>query len=133
MSNENNPKINTDNLQKQRSQYLFDPDEMFELFRQRGLNTTHANKFLKNELFNNDNAYTQSVVAFHEYATILQHENREFDPTFIKAINEATLMHIGLIDDDSNPNKFKSDGLREKIAFDCFDNMLTARRVDPES
>lgn len=130
MSNKN--KINTGNLQTQRNEHLFDPEEMFELFRQKGLTVNHANKFLKNELFNDDKAYTQSVVAFHEYTSLLQRENREFDPTFIKAINEATLMHIGLISDNSNPNKFKSEALKQKIAFETFDNILTTRRVDPE-
>ena len=130
MSNEN--KINTGNLQTKRHDHLFDPEEMFDFFKKRGLNVNHVNKFSDNQFFNDDAAYTQSVIAFYEYHTMLQRENREVDPTFIKAVNEATLMHIGLIGDSSNPNKFKSEALMEKIAFETFDNMLTTRRVDSE-
>jgi hypothetical protein len=115
----------------------FDPEDLFyDYFKPKGLSTAAMESLIHHggtEKMTSDEEYTGSVKAFFDYSMEVQDKNIEFDPNFIRSLNQKNLLHLGVLGDGNMPNKILDEGARKKMAFEVFDKMFLSRRVDHEA
>lgn len=130
-------KIKANALKRDYSGRQFDPEDLFyDFFKPKGLSTDAMQSLINHggtERMTSDDEYTKSATAFFEYSKKVQDENIEFDPSFIRSLNQKNLLHLGVLGDGNMPNKFTNEGERKKMAFEVFDKMFLSRRIDHEA